>query len=114
VLVQGFAKDAFEGIEIAVLLEQRQSGHGTIEDVIDEATRGLACVPRHGDTIPGAHMTVKKKELRPLFLKVGHTQEALNTYNRISRLQNLNATDRAIADTIMADLLNAVNTALRT
>jgi hypothetical protein len=35
-----FGEDALEGLKSAVLLEQRQSGHGPVENVIHQATGG--------------------------------------------------------------------------
>ena len=44
--------------------------------------------------------------------RIRHTQEALNTINRLRNLQNLSAADRAIADALIADLERAVRTPL--
>ena len=47
VFLQGLEQDAFEGVVVGRLVEQRQPGHGAIERVVDITARRVACSLRH-------------------------------------------------------------------
>jgi hypothetical protein len=48
--------------------KQRQSRHGAIEDMVNDAARGLSGTARHGGMLIRHAVDVKRNELRPLFL----------------------------------------------
>src|SRR5262249_44529849 len=51
VLLQRFGQDALEGLVVAVLLEQRQPGHGAVQHVVDQSARGVTGSTRHAASL---------------------------------------------------------------
>jgi hypothetical protein len=49
--LERFAEHAFKGVVVAILLEQRQARHGSVQDVIDVARRCSAGNTGHASRI---------------------------------------------------------------
>jgi hypothetical protein len=58
-LLKSQGEHAFEGLVVAVLLEQRQPRHSPIEGVVDEPARSIACRTWHGGSLAGRRGIVK-------------------------------------------------------
>src|SRR5260221_8171815 len=71
-LLQGFGHDAEKRRVIGWLFKQRQPCHGTIEGMVNNATRGLSSTARHGPIVRQSGAPVKRKRAASPFFPVEH------------------------------------------
>ena len=61
VFVQELSQDPDKGIVNGLFFKERQAGHGSVKDVVDQSTRSRAKTSRYGQTLTPGFSPVKRK-----------------------------------------------------